>query len=122
LLIVIRRTRIAYERTEKTSSYEHVEERQDRLQQPIASYPLSHKKSIKGRRLFTGEQCHGDGRIIRSQCAILPNGGRMLTYNDVTDLVAKANQFEHLATIVVISTSWLMPNGSGFNATFGRFH
>jgi diguanylate cyclase (GGDEF)-like protein len=42
---------------------------------------------------------HRDGRIIRSQCAVLPSGGRMLTYNDVTDLVAKANQFEHLATI-----------------------
>jgi diguanylate cyclase (GGDEF)-like protein len=42
---------------------------------------------------------HSDGRIIRSQCAVLPSGGRMLTYNDVTDLVAKANQFEHLATI-----------------------
>jgi diguanylate cyclase (GGDEF)-like protein len=42
---------------------------------------------------------HGDGRIIRSQCAILPGGGRMLTYNDVTDLVVKANQFEQLATI-----------------------
>jgi diguanylate cyclase (GGDEF)-like protein len=42
---------------------------------------------------------HGDGRIIRSQCAVLPGGGRMLTYNDVTDLVVKANQFEHLATI-----------------------
>lgn len=42
---------------------------------------------------------HGDGRIIRSQCTVLPSGGRMLTYNDVTDLVAKANQFEQLATI-----------------------
>lgn len=43
--------------------------------------------------------CHGDGRIIRGQCAVLPGGGRMLTYNDVTDLVVKANQFQHLATI-----------------------
>lgn len=42
---------------------------------------------------------HGDGRIIRSQCAVLPGGGRMLTYNDVTDLVARAKQFEQLATI-----------------------
>jgi hypothetical protein len=33
---------------------------------------------------------HGDGRIIRSQCTVLPSGGRMLTYNDVDDLVAKA--------------------------------
>jgi diguanylate cyclase (GGDEF)-like protein len=41
---------------------------------------------------------HGDGRIIRSQCAVLPGGGRMLTYSDVTDLVARAKQFEELAT------------------------
>jgi diguanylate cyclase (GGDEF)-like protein len=42
---------------------------------------------------------HRDGRIIRSQCSILPSGGRMLTYNDVTDLVMRAKQFEELATI-----------------------
>src|SRR6185369_10620944 len=42
---------------------------------------------------------HSDGRIIRSWCATLPSGGRMLTYTDVTDLVRRANQFEHLATI-----------------------
>jgi diguanylate cyclase (GGDEF)-like protein len=42
---------------------------------------------------------HGDGRIIRSQCAILPNGGRMVTYTDVTDLVRRADQFEQLATL-----------------------
>jgi PAS domain-containing protein len=42
---------------------------------------------------------HGDGRIIRSQCAVLPNGGRMVTYTDVTDLVRRAAQFEQLATL-----------------------
>jgi diguanylate cyclase (GGDEF)-like protein len=42
---------------------------------------------------------HGDGRIIRSQCTALPGGGRMLTYTDVTDLVSRAKQFEHLATV-----------------------
>jgi PAS domain-containing protein len=31
----------------------------------------------------------GDGRVIRSQCTILPMGGRMLTYCDVTDLAGK---------------------------------
>jgi PAS domain-containing protein len=31
-----------------------------------------------------------DGRSIRFQCAVLPNGGRMLTYTDVTDLVQNA--------------------------------
>ncbi len=42
---------------------------------------------------------HGDGRIIRSQCAVLPAGGRMLTFTDITDLVDRAAQFEELATI-----------------------
>ena len=28
-----------------------------------------------------------DGRSVRAHCALLKNGGRMLTYCDVTDLV-----------------------------------
>ncbi len=39
-----------------------------------------------------------DGRTIRFQCAVLPNGGRMLTYTDVTDLVQNAASMHHLAT------------------------
>ena len=42
---------------------------------------------------------HSDGRTIRSQCAVLPGGGRMLTYTDVSDLVERAAQLEELATI-----------------------
>jgi diguanylate cyclase (GGDEF)-like protein len=40
----------------------------------------------------------GDGRIMRAQCALLPDGGRMLTYTDVTDLVRHAEELERLAT------------------------
>jgi diguanylate cyclase (GGDEF)-like protein len=40
-----------------------------------------------------------DGRHIRTRCAILPDGGRMLTYCDITDLVRNAEQLEQLATI-----------------------
>jgi diguanylate cyclase (GGDEF)-like protein len=39
-----------------------------------------------------------DGRIMRAQCATLPDGGRMLTYTDVTDLVRHAEELERLAT------------------------
>jgi diguanylate cyclase (GGDEF)-like protein len=39
----------------------------------------------------------GDGRIMRAQCALLPDG-RMLTYTDVTDLVRHAEELERLAT------------------------
>jgi hypothetical protein len=41
---------------------------------------------------------HRDGRIIRSQCAVLANGGRMLIYTDVTDLVRRGEELERLAT------------------------
>lgn len=40
-----------------------------------------------------------DGRVVRSRCAVLPDGGRMLTYTDVTDLVRNAEELERLATI-----------------------
>ena len=42
---------------------------------------------------------HRDGRMIRAQCSILPNNGRMVTYTDVTDLVTRATTFEQLATV-----------------------
>ena len=40
-----------------------------------------------------------EGRHIRSQCSVLPGGGRMLTYWDITDLVRNAEQLETLASI-----------------------
>ncbi len=39
-----------------------------------------------------------DGRTMRLQCAVLPNGGRMMTYSDVTDLVRDAAEQHHFAT------------------------
>ncbi len=42
---------------------------------------------------------HGDGRTIRSHCTVLPNGGRLLTYSDITDLVRQAEELKKLATI-----------------------
>ncbi|HZT28148.1 MAG TPA: diguanylate cyclase, partial [Pseudolabrys sp.] len=40
---------------------------------------------------------HKNGHIIRAECNALPNGGRMITYNDVTDLIRRAREFERLA-------------------------
>jgi diguanylate cyclase (GGDEF)-like protein len=40
-----------------------------------------------------------DGRHVRVHCSVTANGGRMLTYCDVTDLVKNAEQLEKLATI-----------------------
>src|SRR5262245_7506224 len=39
-----------------------------------------------------------DGRILRSQCAVLPDGGRMLGYIDVTEMIRHADELERLAT------------------------
>jgi diguanylate cyclase (GGDEF)-like protein len=41
----------------------------------------------------------GDGRTMRLQCAVLPGGGRMLTYSDVTDLIRTAAELQHFATV-----------------------
>jgi diguanylate cyclase (GGDEF)-like protein len=40
-----------------------------------------------------------DGRTMRIHCTITANGGRMLTYCDVTDLIRNAEMLEKLATI-----------------------
>jgi diguanylate cyclase (GGDEF)-like protein len=40
-----------------------------------------------------------DGRYIRSQCTKLPDGGRLLTYFDITDLVNNAETLHRLATV-----------------------
>jgi diguanylate cyclase (GGDEF)-like protein len=37
-----------------------------------------------------------DGEVIRMQCAVLPNGGRMLSYTVVTDIVRHADELELL--------------------------
>jgi len=39
-----------------------------------------------------------DGRYIRSQCTKLPDGGRLLTYFDITDLITNAESLHRLAT------------------------
>ena len=40
-----------------------------------------------------------NGTVLRCQLAKLPNGGRMLIYSDVTDIVRAAEDMERLATI-----------------------
>jgi len=39
-----------------------------------------------------------DGTVLRCHVAVLPDGGRMLTYSDVTDIVRNAEELERLAT------------------------
>lgn len=40
-----------------------------------------------------------NGTVVRCHVAILPEGGRMLIYSDVTDIVRAAEELERLATI-----------------------
>jgi len=47
----------------------------------------------------THDQRLSNGKVLRSQCAMLPGGGRMLTHTDVTDLILHAEEHERLATI-----------------------
>jgi diguanylate cyclase (GGDEF)-like protein len=39
-----------------------------------------------------------DGTVLRCHLAVLPEGGRMLIYSDVTDIVRNAQELERLAT------------------------
>jgi diguanylate cyclase (GGDEF)-like protein len=39
-----------------------------------------------------------DGKVLRCNLAVLPDGGRMLIYSDVTDIVRNAQELERLAT------------------------
>ena len=40
-----------------------------------------------------------NGTVLRCQLAILPGGGRMLIYSDVTDIIRNAQEMEKLASI-----------------------
>ncbi len=40
-----------------------------------------------------------DGRILKFECIAVPQGGRMLTYADISELVQTADQLRELATI-----------------------
>jgi diguanylate cyclase (GGDEF)-like protein len=37
-----------------------------------------------------------NGEIVRMECAVLPDGGRMLSYTDVTDIVRHSDELERL--------------------------
>ncbi len=37
-----------------------------------------------------------NGEIVRMQCAVLPDGGRMLSYTNVTDIVRRSDELERL--------------------------
>jgi diguanylate cyclase (GGDEF)-like protein len=63
----------------------------------LAKFPAKRVEEVK-----TGDHVRDlqtpDGRRIRAHCTTMANGGRMLTYVDITDLTQKAKMLETLAT------------------------
>ncbi|MGZ3411727.1 MAG: GGDEF domain-containing protein [Xanthobacteraceae bacterium] len=60
--------------------------------------------AIRLTRVISGDTTPMDlpmsnGTVLRCQLAVLPGGGRMLIYSDVTDIVRNAEELERLATI-----------------------
>ena len=50
-------------------------------------------------------------RVVRAQCTVLPDGCRLLTHTDVTDLVLRAEYFRELANVDALTG---LPNRHGF--------
>lgn len=66
---------------------------------PACTYPVGGVSAVRTIDPDVQDIQIPDGRYIRVHCAQMANGGRMLTYCDVTDLIRNAEQLERLATI-----------------------
>lgn len=63
----------------------------------LAKFPVKRVAEVKAGDHVRDLQTP-DARRIRAHCTTMSNGGRMLTYVDITDLTNKANMLERLAT------------------------
>ena len=63
------------------------------------------------------------GRVVRSQCSVIPDGGRIILFTDVSDLVLRADCLEQLLNVDPLTG---LPNGREFlrhtALEFRRFH
>ena len=64
---------------------------------PTGRFYASRVAAVARRQRAAADLRTTDGRNVRAHCALLKNGGRMLTYCDVTHLVRNAQQMEELA-------------------------
>ncbi|TPQ43011.1 GGDEF domain-containing protein [Bradyrhizobium guangdongense] len=62
-----------------------------------AKFPTKRVEEVKAGNHVRDLQAP-DGRRLRTHCTTMHNGGRMLTYVDITDLTQKAQMLETLAT------------------------
>jgi diguanylate cyclase (GGDEF)-like protein len=59
-----------------------------------------------------------NGEIIRMQCAVLPNGGRMLSYTYVTDIVRHSDELERLRSALDNVSEGVVLLDADLNAQF----
>ena len=59
-----------------------------------------------------------NGEVLRMQCAVLPNGGRMLSYTNVTDIVRHSDELEVLRNALDNITDGVLLLDSHLNAQF----
>lgn len=59
-----------------------------------------------------------NGEVFRMQCAVLPNGGRMLSYTNVTDIVRHSDELEVLRNALDNITDGVMLLDAQLNAQF----
>jgi diguanylate cyclase (GGDEF)-like protein len=68
-------------------------------EEQLDSFLASRVEAVRSANPSVRNATIADGRHIRVNCSVTANGGRMLTYCDVTDLVKNAEHLEKLATI-----------------------
>ena len=63
------------------------------------------------------------GRVVRSQCSVIPDGGRIISFTDVSDLVLRADCLERRLNVDPLTG---LPNGRELlkhtGQAFDRFH
>jgi diguanylate cyclase (GGDEF)-like protein len=70
----------------------------------IEAYSASRIEAIRTMEPKAQDMQLSDGRHVRIHCTVTPNGGRMLSYCDVTDLIRNAELLERLATTDSMTT------------------
>ena len=94
-----------------TSAYE--------VAQPDLDAYVAHRVSmVRDGDTSTLDLRRSSGDVIRMQCAVLPNGGRMLSYTMVTDIVRHADELEVLRNALDNMSDGVLLLDADLNAQF----